>query len=63
MSGYREIREFSAQEEEAIRWFMAARRLWIISLDADFVPSQSGALDYGEDWLNEFVEEFRSTPL
>lgn len=38
---------------------MIARRLWVMGLDVEFI-SDSGALDYTEDWLEEFIDEFRS---
>lgn len=59
MAGYRSIRSFSAKDEQAIDLFIAARRFWVMSLDVAFIHSDSGALDYGEDWLSNFVEEFR----
>jgi hypothetical protein len=31
-----------------------------MSLDVAFIPSDSGVLDYGDDWLNDFVDEFRT---
>jgi len=59
MEGYRSVRGFSAQDEEAVRLFAAARRWWVMSLDAAFVPTDTGALDFGEDWLQGFIAEFR----
>ncbi|MEK4849094.1 phosphotransferase [Paenibacillus sp. FSL H7-0756] len=59
MSGYRSVRDFSEQDESAIDLFMMARRLWVMGLDVEFI-SDSGALDYTEDWLEEFIDEFRS---
>ncbi|MFD2881718.1 phosphotransferase [Paenibacillus rhizoplanae] len=59
MSGYRSVRELSEQDESAIDLFMIARRLWVMGLDVEFI-SDSGALDYTEDWLEEFISEFRS---
>lgn len=60
MAGYRSVRSFSALDEQAVELFIAVRRLWVMSLDVAFIPSDSGALDYGEDWLHDFVEEFRA---
>lgn len=59
MEGYRSVRGFSAQDEEAVRLFTAARRWWVMSLDAAFVPTDTGALDFGDDWLQGFIAEFR----
>lgn len=59
MSGYRSVRDFSEQDESVIDLFMMARRLWVMGLDVEFI-SDSGALDYTEDWLEEFIGEFRS---
>ncbi|RIX48760.1 aminoglycoside phosphotransferase [Paenibacillus nanensis] len=63
MSGYRSVRPFSAQDEEMIDTFVWVRRLWVMGLDVLFIPSTSGALDYGEEWLQSFVDEFRSARL
>ncbi|GMK43572.1 hypothetical protein PghCCS26_06990 [Paenibacillus glycanilyticus] len=63
LAGYRSVRSFSEKDEQAVELFVLVRRFWIMSLDVLFVPTQSGALDYGEDWLNEFLEEFRSAGL
>jgi len=59
LTGYRSIRSFSDLDEHAIDLFIGARRFWVMSLDVAFIHNDSGALDYGEDWLNSFVEEFR----
>jgi len=59
MSGYRSIRSFSVQDEQAIDLFIAVRRFWVMSMDVAFIHSDFGALDYGEEWLNSFIEEFR----
>lgn len=63
LAGYRSVRSFSEKDEQAVELFVLVRRFWIMSLDVLFVPTQSGALDYGEDWLNDFLEEFRSAGL
>lgn len=60
ISGYRSVRDFSAQDESAIDLFMIARRFWIMGLDVAFIHNDSGALDFSEDWLEGFVQEFRS---
>lgn len=63
MAGYRSVRDFSAADEQAVDLFAIARRFWVMGLDVAFIESDMGALDYGEDWLNDFVEEFRSTNI
>ncbi|MBB3112746.1 Ser/Thr protein kinase RdoA (MazF antagonist) [Paenibacillus phyllosphaerae] len=63
MSGYRSVRSFSEHEEAAIELFVAVRRFWIMSLDVAFIHSDSGALDFTQDWLDSFVEEFKGTGI
>ncbi|UVI33165.1 phosphotransferase [Paenibacillus spongiae] len=63
LSGYRSVRDLSAQDESAIDLFIAARRLWVMSLDVAFIPNDMGALDYAEDWLSGFMDEFRNIIL
>jgi Ser/Thr protein kinase RdoA (MazF antagonist) len=63
MNGYRSIRSFSTQDEEAVDLFIIARRFWVMGLDVAFIESDMGALDYGSDWLNSFIEEFRGTGI
>ncbi|SDW80987.1 phosphotransferase [Paenibacillus sp. CF384] len=60
MAGYRSVRSFTVQDEEAIQLFMIVRRLWVMGLDTSFIPTDSGVLDYSEDWLEGFVHEFQS---
>ncbi|WP_179281198.1 hypothetical protein [Paenibacillus sp. XY044] len=60
ISGYRSVRDFSAQDESAIELFMIARRFWIMGLDVAFIDHDSGALDFTEEWLEGFIHEFRS---
>lgn len=59
ISGYRSVRDFSAHDEMAIDLFIIARRFWVMSLDVAFIHSDFGALDYSEDWLGGFINEFR----
>jgi Ser/Thr protein kinase RdoA (MazF antagonist) len=59
MSGYRAVRHFSEKDEAAIDLFIIVRRLWVMALDVEFIDD-AGALDYREDWLTEFIDEFRS---
>ncbi|MEK4053780.1 phosphotransferase [Paenibacillus sp. FSL F4-0087] len=59
IAGYRSVRSFSAEDEQAVDLFIIARRFWVMGLDVAFIESDMGALDYGSDWLNSFVEEFR----
>ncbi|MCG7377930.1 phosphotransferase [Paenibacillus sp. ACRSA] len=59
LSGYRSIRNFSSEDEQAVDLFIMARRFWVMGLDVAFIDNDMGALDYGEDWLNDFVDEFR----
>lgn len=59
MSGYRSVRHFSDEDEQAIELFIMARRFWVMGLDVAFIHQDTGALDYGEAWLNGFLEEFR----
>ncbi|RPK18663.1 phosphotransferase [Paenibacillus xylanexedens] len=63
MAGYRSVRSFSAEDEQAVDLFIIARRFWVMGLDVAFIESDMGALDYGEDWLNDFLEEFRDTGI
>ena len=63
MAGYRSVRSFSTQEEQAVDLFIVARRFWVMGLDVAFIESDMGALDYGSDWLNSFVKEFRDTGI
>ncbi|MEO2215293.1 phosphotransferase [Paenibacillus amylolyticus] len=63
MAGYRSVRSFSAEDEQAVDLFIIARRFWVMGLDVAFIESDMGALDYGEDWLNDFLEEFRDTRI
>ncbi|SEL62205.1 phosphotransferase [Paenibacillus sp. OK003] len=63
MAGYRSVRSFSAEDEQAVDLFIIARRFWVMGLDVAFIESDMGALDYGSDWLNNFVEEFRDAGL
>ena len=59
LSGYRTVRSLSDVDEQAIDLFVGVRRFWVMGLDVAFIPNDSGALDYGEDWLTSFVEEFK----
>lgn len=59
ISGYRSVRDFSEKDESAIDLFIIARRFWVMGLDVEFIH-ESGALDFSEDWLEEFIHEFRS---
>ncbi|MCP1182210.1 phosphotransferase [Paenibacillus sp. 1781tsa1] len=59
MKGYRSVRKFTDADEQAVDLFIIARRFWVMGLDVAFIESDMGALDYGEDWLNDFLEEFR----
>lgn len=63
LAGYRSVRPFSERDEQAVELFTLVRRFWVMSLDVLFIPSQSGALDYGDDWLNDFLVEFRGAGL
>lgn len=63
LAGYRSVRSFSKQDEEAVDLFIIARRFWVMGLDVAFIESDMGALDYGSDWLDSFIEEFRDTGL
>ncbi|MBT2287318.1 phosphotransferase [Paenibacillus polymyxa] len=63
MAGYRSVRSFSAEDEQAVDLFIVARRFWVMGLDVAFIESDTGALDYGSDWLDSFVEEFRDTGM
>ncbi|WP_337034174.1 phosphotransferase [Paenibacillus illinoisensis] len=63
MAGYRSIRSFSSEEERAVDLFIIARRFWVMGLDVAFIENDMGALDFGDDWLNSFIEEFRETGI
>ncbi|WP_336765344.1 phosphotransferase [Paenibacillus sp. USHLN196] len=63
MAGYRSVRRFSSEDEQAVDLFIIARRFWVMGLDVAFIESDMGALDYGSDWLDSFVEEFRDTGI
>jgi len=63
LEGYRSVRPFSAADEAAVEIFRLVRRFWTMGLDAEFAPPWEGALDFGEDWLAGFAEEFRRHPL
>ncbi|MBB3127016.1 Ser/Thr protein kinase RdoA (MazF antagonist) [Paenibacillus rhizosphaerae] len=60
ISGYRSIRDFSDQDESAIELFMKARQLWVMGLEVTFIPNDFGVLDYSEEWIEGFINEFRS---
>ncbi|MFC6333333.1 phosphotransferase [Paenibacillus septentrionalis] len=62
ISGYRTVRDFSEQDESSIAVFMMARRFWVMGLDVEFINDE-GALDFSEDWLEGFINEFRSNHL
>ncbi len=59
ISGYRSVRDFSTQDESAIELFMIARRFWVMGLEVSFIPNDFGILDYSEDWVEGFINEFR----
>ncbi|WP_408894039.1 phosphotransferase [Paenibacillus taichungensis] len=63
MAGYRSVRSFSTEDEQAVDLFIIARRFWVMGLDVAFIESDMGALDYGSDWLDSFVGEFRDTGI
>jgi len=63
ISGYRSVRGFSAQDESAIELFMIVRRLWVMGLEVTFIHNDFGVLDYSEEWLEGFMNEFRSYKL
>lgn len=63
LEGYRSVRPFSAADEAAVEIFRLVRRFWTMGLDAEIAPLCDGALDFGEDWLAEFAEEFRRHPM
>ncbi|GGE02937.1 phosphotransferase [Paenibacillus nasutitermitis] len=63
ISGYRSVRDFSAHDESSIELFFVARRFWVMSLDVSFIHSDYGALDFSEDWLEAFINEFRNTNI
>ena len=58
MKGYRSVRNFTDADEQAVDLFIIARRFWVMGLDVAFIDSDMGALDYGEDWLNDFWRSF-----
>lgn len=59
IKGYRSVRHFSENDVNAVEDFLIVRRLWVMNLDVAFINSYSGSLDYGEDWLNGFIKEFK----
>ncbi|MCQ4088501.1 phosphotransferase enzyme family protein [Saccharibacillus sp. JS10] len=59
LQGYRYVRPFSAADEAAVSIFTVIRRFWTMGLDAEISPVLDGELDYGEDWLHDFIQEFR----
>lgn len=59
ISGYRSVRDFSDQDELAVELFMKARRFWVMGLEVTFIHNDFGVLDYSEDWLEEFINEFQ----
>lgn len=59
VNGYRSVRHFSENDVNAVEDFLIVRRLWVMNLDVAFINSYSGSLDYGEDWLNGFIKEFK----
>jgi len=61
--GYRSVRPFSAEDEQAVELFIMARRFWVMGLDVVFIHQDTGVLDYGEAWLNGFIEEFRNADI
>lgn len=63
LAGYRSVRNFSVLDEAAVELFAVVRRWWVMGLDIMFVPNDIGALDYGEDWLRSFLEEFKSSKI
>lgn len=63
LAGYRSVRTFSLEDEQAVDLFIAARRFWVMSLDVTFIETDSGALDFSDDWLNAFVDEFRGMDI
>jgi len=58
ISGYRSVRDFSEKDESSIELFMIARRFWIMGLDVEFI-NDYGVLDFSDDWLEGFINEFR----
>jgi Ser/Thr protein kinase RdoA (MazF antagonist) len=60
LKGYRSVRAFSALDEQAVEDFVMVCRLWVMSLDVHFIGTLDGALDFGEEWLNAFIQEFRT---
>lgn len=60
LKGYRSVREFSAFDEQAVADFITVRRLWVMSLDVHFIDTMDGRLDYSEEWLDAFIQEFRT---
>jgi Ser/Thr protein kinase RdoA (MazF antagonist) len=63
LEGYRSVRKFSSLDEEAIDLFVVARRFWVMGLDVSFIHNDTGALDYTQEWLGGFIEEFRNMDL
>jgi len=63
LAGYRSIRPFTEADEAAVGTFALVRRFWTMGLDAELAPMWDGALDFGEDWLAGFVEEFRRSEV
>ncbi|MFD2384416.1 phosphotransferase [Paenibacillus xanthanilyticus] len=63
LGGYRSTRAFSKRDEEAVELFVLARRFWVMGLDVMFIPSDMGALDYSDEWLDGFVKEFKEAGL
>ncbi|MWC29655.1 phosphotransferase [Paenibacillus sp. MMS18-CY102] len=63
LAGYRTIRALPEQDEAAIGLFISIRRLWVMSLDVAFIPTDLGALDYGQEWLEGFIAEFRERSM
>lgn len=59
INGYQSVRSLSERDVRAVEDFAIARRFWVMNLDVEFINSDSGLLDYGDDWLNGFIEEFK----
>lgn len=59
INGYRSVRPLSENDVNTVEDFLIVRRLWVMNLDVKFIESLSGSLDYGEDWLNGFINEFK----
>lgn len=60
VEGYRSVRSLSEADVMAVEDFAIARRLWVMNLDVAFIESDSGMLDFDEQWLNDFTAEFRT---